>query len=71
MCSTFRCWRLYSWMRFTCTSNREVGVHTHAGAVARQYGQVFFVGALDVAPAFLELFVVGEALQVDQLATGP
>ena len=34
MCSTLRCWRLYSWMRLTWMSNSASGSTTDAGAFA-------------------------------------
>ena len=39
MCSTFRCCRLYSWMRFTCTSNMESGIDRDAGALRHEGGE--------------------------------
>ena len=47
-CRTFRCWRLYSWMRLTCTSNIELGIDRDAGALrARRPANSLLVGALD------------------------
>jgi hypothetical protein len=35
MCSAFRCWRLYSWMRFTCTSKSDFRIGDDACAPRR------------------------------------
>ncbi len=61
-CRMFRCWRLYSWMRFTCTSNIESGFTGVIGVLGDSRREVYLVGALDRAPALAERRVVDERL---------
>ncbi len=50
-CRTFRCWRLYSWMRLTCTSNIADGIHDRRPcAAAIKSASARLVGALDLPP---------------------
>ena len=67
MCSALRCWRLYSWMRFTCTSNSHDGSSGDAGHVAHVAGQPLLVRALRGPPRLTEGGVFGEGLELAQL----
>ena len=48
MCSTFRCWRLYSWMRLTWMSNSESGSTATPVRCLDERGQAALVRELDL-----------------------
>ena len=56
-------WRLYSWMRFTCTSNSESTLHVDAGAPVHLLRQRNLVGALDLAEQRAEARIVRRPAQ--------
>ena len=70
MCSTFRCCRLYSWMRLTWTSKSDSG-HHDAGPLLDERRELALGGQLDLAPLPLELGVVGERLEPAELVQVP
>ena len=67
MCSTFKCCRLYSWMRLTSTSNIESGVGIDAGAGERQRRELTLIILLDLAPLGAKFRILRERLEFGQL----
>ena len=63
ICSTLRCWRLYSWMRLTRMSNIDRDPPQSRFAF-RQAGQAMFVFTLDAPPVGLKIRVIRVGLKL-------
>ena len=68
MWSTSRCCRLYSWMRFTCTSKSDSGATVMPVRSAMSAARRALVSELHVAPLLLELRVVRERFELAEPA---
>ena len=66
-CRILRCWRLYSWMRFTCTSKIADGSTMTPVRCSMRPAQRRLVRVFDLAPLGAEIRVVDQRLELAQL----